>query len=191
MISLPLSISEGFYRFKEFVRVARARLRAHWYLFLGAKIEPKCLLGNGTRLEYPWRISMGTRCMLEERVWLKLSDASAELSIGEYTFIGRNTEIEVASKVSIGKACLIAPGVFITDHNHSIKTGSLVWKQPPKIADVTVEDDVWVSANAVILAGVTIGEGAVIAAGAVVNRDVAPFTIVGGVPAREIGKRSG
>lgn len=52
---------------------------------------------------------------------------------------------------------------------------------------VIIEDDVWISANATILSGVKIGRGVIIAAGAVVNRDVEPLTIVGGIPAKVIG----
>lgn len=59
-----------------------------------------------------------------------------------------------------------------------------------EVEPVTVEDDVWIGMNCTILPGVTIGRGAIVAAGAVVRSDVAPYTIVGGVPAREIGRRS-
>ncbi len=54
---------------------------------------------------------------------------------------------------------------------------------------VVIEEDVWIGANCVITPDVRIGRGAVVGAGAVVTRDVAPFAIVGGVPAREIGRR--
>ena len=55
---------------------------------------------------------------------------------------------------------------------------------------VVIGDDVWIGANAVILPGVTIGEGSVIAAGSIVNKDVEPFSIVGGVPAKVIKMRN-
>ncbi len=57
-------------------------------------------------------------------------------------------------------------------------------------ADIIIEEDVWLGANCVVLAGVCVGKGAVIAAGAIVTKNVAPYTIVGGVPAREIGIRT-
>ena len=55
---------------------------------------------------------------------------------------------------------------------------------------ITIEDDVWIGSNVVILPNVTIGKGSIVAAGAVVTTNVIPFTIVGGIPAKEIGKRN-
>ena len=119
LISLPQSLVVKIYRFRTFVRISFARLRTHYFQFLGAKIEPKCLMGSGCKLEYPWNISMGRRCVMQANVWLNVGGESARLIIGEYTFVGRNTEIEVAREVIVGTGCLIAPGVFITDHNHA------------------------------------------------------------------------
>ena len=132
---------------------------------------------------------MGKRCVLQDRVWLNVGGASAELHIGQYTFIGRDTEIEVAHAVRIGEGCLIAPGVFITDHNHETRRGLPMWQQPCNSAPVVIGNDVWISTKAVILPGVTVGDGAVIAAGAVVNSDVPPNSIFGGVPAKFIRLR--
>ena len=62
-------------------------------------------------------------------------------------------------------------------------------KRPEDDRDIVIESDVWVGANATILRGVTVGQGSVIAAGAVVTRDVPPYSIVGGVPARVLKMR--
>lgn len=183
------AVYAALYRFGEWRRIAAARLRAHRWRLLGANLEPKCLLGAGSRLEYPWRIWVGTRCVLQDDVWLRVGCPGAELRIGEYTFIGRGAEIEVTQSVIIGRGCLIAPNVFITDHNHRTQPGEMMFTQPSVIAPVTIGGDVWIGAHAVILCGVTIGDGAVVAAGAVVNRDVGPGAIVGGVPARFIRQR--
>lgn len=177
------------YRCREFARIAGARLRVHAYRLAGARVHPKCLFGRGARLEHPWRISMGERCVLQQDVWLNVGSESAELTIGAYTFIGRGTEIEVAQRVTVGPECLIAPGVFITDHNHGTRAGTPMFRQPCEARPVAIGRDVWIGARAIVLPGVTIGDGAVVAAGAVVTADVAPLSVVGGVPARAIGSR--
>jgi acetyltransferase-like isoleucine patch superfamily enzyme len=94
--------------------------------------------------------------------------------------------------VKIGARASIAPGVMIIadagpnnsliQHLPYVRDNLIVEKE------VVLEDDVWIGAGAVILPGVTIGQGAIVGAGAVVTRSVAPFTIVAGVPAREIRK---
>jgi acetyltransferase-like isoleucine patch superfamily enzyme len=85
---------------------------------------------------------------------------------------------------------LIAPGCFITDHNHGIKADSTIWQQPCVQQDVRIGAGAWLGAKVIVLPGVTIGDGAVVAAGAVVTRDVDPMTIVAGVPARLVGTRN-
>lgn len=65
----------------------------------------------------------------------------------------------------------------------------LIRKQPTISAPIRIGQDVWIGANAIVLAGVTIGDGAVVGAGAVVTKDVAPDTIVAGVPAKQIKVR--
>jgi maltose O-acetyltransferase len=94
-------------------------------------------------------------------------------------FDGRRYAIRTGSDVSIG------PEATILTLGHD--------PQSPDFADqggeVIIGDRVWIAYRAVIMPGVTIGEGAVVAAGAVVTEDVPPYTIVGGVPARPIGKR--
>ncbi|MDB5711494.1 MAG: hypothetical protein JWL96_3564 [Sphingomonas bacterium] len=93
---------------------------------------------------------------------------------------GRHYPIVTGSDVSIG------PEASILTLGHDPQSGDFATKGGP----VTIGDRAWIAYRAVILPGVTIGEGAVVAAGAVVTADVAPYTIVGGNPAREIGKRS-
>jgi len=183
-------IARRIYRANELLRLIFARLRAHKYALLGANMAPKCLLGRRTRLEHPWRIWMGTRCTLQQDVWLNVGSQHAELRVGDFTFIGRGTEIEVSHLVTIGKGCLIAPNVFITDHNHDGKLGTPIYQQPCIANPVHLGNDVWIGTHAVILPGVTIGDGAFVAGGAVVNNDVPSNIIVGGVPAKPIGERS-
>ncbi|QHT72144.1 acyltransferase [Rhodocytophaga rosea] len=107
----------------------------------------------------------------------------ALLSIGDHTFINTGVIISVRSKVSIGKYCQIANQVIIMDNDfHGVEN-----RDTPEIPQpIIIEDNVWLATRCMILKGVTIGKGAVVAAGAVVTKDVPPYTLVGGVPAKII-----
>jgi acetyltransferase-like isoleucine patch superfamily enzyme len=86
---------------------------------------------------------------------------------------------------------MIAPHCALMPYQHSYADlDQPMWQQPlTSRGDIVLEDDVWLGVNAVVLDGVKIGQGAIVGAGAVVTRDVPPFAIVGGVPARIIGSR--
>jgi acetyltransferase-like isoleucine patch superfamily enzyme len=92
----------------------------------------------------------------------------------------------------IWESCLVAPNVAFVgryDHRYDV-VGKTIWDSPRGVAQVaTVENDVWIGYGAIVLSGVTIGRDAVIAAGAVVTSDVDRYSIVAGVPAKEVGKR--
>jgi acetyltransferase-like isoleucine patch superfamily enzyme len=78
---------------------------------------------------------------------------------------------------------------FFSRHHKSSSLSFAVDKSFEEKLNTTIGNDVWIGANAVVVDGVTIGDGAIIAAGAVVTKDVPPYTIVGGVPAKIIRKR--
>ncbi len=123
------------------------------------------------------------------------------IRIGAHCFIGCGTRIWSGSDIDIGNRVLISHDVNIHDanahslsarerHQHFIEilvknNGALgmVPKRP-----IVIEDDAWIGFNAIVLKGVRIGRGAVVAAGAVVTRDVPPFTVVAGAPAAPIGR---
>ncbi len=139
-------------------------------------------------------------CVLSSAVSLVQS-----LEIGAFTCFTsdhiRRFPLEV-KRAKIGRYCSIAPGVWIAPFAHEVKglstslaiTGGLhdfggkpMAQAPQK--SVEIGNDVWIGANAVLMGGVKIGDGAVIAAGAVVTHDVPPYAIVGGVPAKVIRYR--
>lgn len=117
------------------------------------------------------------------------------LSIGNDVYIGPYAIIMATeSQVFIGNKVLFGPRVSIIGGNHRISdVGRFIYdvldKQPEDDQDVHIHDDVWVGSNATILKGVTVGRGAVIAAGALVQKDVPPYAIVGGIPARVLKYR--
>ena len=100
-----------------------------------------------------------------------------------YLWAGRN------SKITVGDFTILGPGSFITSDNHGIKKNHLIVEQPGEEDDVIIGSDVWLGAYSIVLPGVKIGDGAVIAAGSVVTKEVEPFTVVGGVPAKKISER--
>lgn len=116
---------------------------------------------------------------------------SRKLSIGDNSIIGVKCMFNGA--VKIGKDVMIAPEVFIYSRNHAHDRIDIPIAQQgyEEERPVTIEDDVWIGARATVLPGVTIGKGAIVGAAAVVTRDVPPYTIVGGNPARVLKHREG
>jgi acetyltransferase-like isoleucine patch superfamily enzyme len=117
------------------------------------------------------------------------------ISIGDDTYIGPGAYISaVNTTVVIGRKVMLSPYVAIIagDHNTAVVgrfMRDVYEKRETDDVPVTVSDDVWLGTRAVILKGVTIGRGAVVAAGAIVTRDVPPYAIVAGVPARVVRRR--
>lgn len=115
---------------------------------------------------------------------------SSDVSIGKYSYVNPHSTLE---NCTVGNYCSISAGVNICPGEHdlyAISTHPLFARDEiPKRAPVVIGHDVLISLNAVILKGVRIGNGAVIGAGAVVTKDVEPYEIVGGVPAKHIGWR--
>lgn len=111
--------------------------------------------------------------------------APREISISRNTIIGRRCLLDGRGGLKIGRNVNISSYSLFITAGHDPHVPNFRGHTGP----IVIEDFAWVATRATVLAGVTIGRGAVVAAGAVVNRDVEPFTIVGGVPAREIGRR--
>lgn len=116
----------------------------------------------------------------------------SSLEIGSNTYIGEYNNIRAAGgKIVIGDNCLISQHVSIVASNHQIKKDKLICEQgwDENRRDVTIEDDVWVGTNTVILPGIIVHKGAVVAAGAIVTKDVPEYAIVAGNPAKIIKYR--
>lgn len=113
------------------------------------------------------------------------------ISIGNNVSLNTNVQVGSShSKITIGNNVLIGPNVVLraADHDFSDKN-NLINKQGHIGSEIVIEDDVWIGSNVVITKGVKIKKGSVVGAGSVVNKNVEEYTIVAGVPAKEIGKR--
>ena len=112
----------------------------------------------------------------------------SNIYLGNNVIINRNVMLDGrGAKIIIGNNVDIAQETNIWTLEHDVKSEN----HKVTAGDVIIEDYVWIASRVTILPGVHIGKGAVIATGAVVTKDIPPLTIVGGIPAKIIGKRNG
>lgn len=114
---------------------------------------------------------------------------SKDFQLGSYSLVSRGSYI--CGKVRAGNYVMFAPSVTVagSDHVYDIPGMPMYFSGRPELPETIIEDDVWIGARACILAGVTIGRGSIIAMGSVVTKDVTPYSIVAGVPAKVIRLR--
>jgi acetyltransferase-like isoleucine patch superfamily enzyme len=162
----------------------------------------ECQLGDDSRVSM-WRVKalggnvlrVGFGSLLSSKIVFERPGAA--LLVGDRTFVA-NGIMSVAARVEIGDDVLVSWGVSIVDHNsHSLRFSQRchdvqTWREAKKnwqdveTTPVVICDKAWVGFNSIVLKGVTIGEGAIVGAGSVVTKDVAPWTVVAGNPARTI-----
>ena len=143
-------------------------------------------IARDARLE--GKVRLGNKCIVYSGA--KLLAYGGEIILGDFCSVNPYTVLYGHGGLQIGEGVRIAAHCVIIPANHNIDDPSIpIRKSGLTKKGIRIENDVWIGARCVILDGVTIGEGAVIAAGAVVNRDVEPFMIVGGVPAKPIRSR--
>jgi len=108
------------------------------------------------------------------------------ITIGDHTVVNGGCHLDGRGGLSIGDNVSVSPGVWILTDEHDINDPDF----PEVLSPVRIDDYAFIGSKAMILPGVTIGRGAVVGAGAVVTKSVAPFEVVGGIPARTIGRRN-
>jgi len=142
-----------------------------WFRYVVSKPFSKHLgrvrIYEGVTLWYPYRIVIGNNVSLNEWVYI---DGYGGVTIGD--------GVRVAHRVSI----------LSSDHRYHDKS-TFIYKQGMTCSKTIIDDDVWIGCSAIVLPGIHISKGAIVAAGAVVTKDVAPYTVVAGIPARPIGRR--
>jgi len=132
------------------------------------------------------KVSIGQQTHVSMRWFVTGYPVRAHVSIGNNCVINREVYLDGRVGVVIGNNVNVSFQTCILSlhHDHNSPSFAAVG------AVVTIHDHAWIGARATLLPGVTIGEGAVVAAGAVVTRDVAPYEVVGGVPAKKIAERN-
>lgn len=167
--------------------------RRFWLRRRLAACGDAAVIGAGTLVIAPAHIRIGHHFSC----WRHCTIAAPHLGnvvIGDHVSLNANVYINAGcdGRISIGSHVLIGPNVVLRSSDHQTAEASrLIRSQGHVPGTIVIEDDVWLAANVTVVGGVTIGRGAVVGANAVVTRDVAPFTIVGGVPAKPIGHRGG
>jgi len=149
-----------------FARPLPRRIGNSWKLFLlrlfGAKVHKKAVVYSSARIYMPWNLEMD-----------------------EYACLAPEVDCYNAAKIKIGAHSTISQKSYLCAASHDISRSD----NPLIIAPIIIEDQAWIGADAFVGMGVTIGQGAVVGARASVFKDVEPWTVVGGNPAKFIKKR--
>lgn len=170
----------------------KVKIRNHRKIkFMGsATIEDNCSINALSKggITVQGNFSLGRNSIIECTGVIR--ELGEELVIGENVGIAANAFIAVRGKVEIGDNTIIGPGVSIHAENHNFKDlETPIRLQGATRKGITIGKDCWIGSKVIILDGVNIGNHVIVAAGAVVNKDVPDYAIVGGVPAKVIKMR--
>ena len=173
-------------RYREALPRRVKRRRLCWVLAYGAlcRWQPY-FLGRGFRRGvvrlFGGRLGRRVSIAPSARIW-----APWNLTAGEFVAIDHHVYLYSVAPITIGSKVAISEGAFLCTASHDIAFAS----RPLTTAPIRVADGVWIGARAIVLPGVSIGEGAIVGAGAVVTRDVPPWAIVAGNPAKIVRWRT-
>jgi acetyltransferase-like isoleucine patch superfamily enzyme len=194
--------------------VAGLGLRRLFYPWLLAAAGRNVVFGKGITLRHPGLIRLGADVVIDDGCVLDAKGSGHQgITIGAGVFVSRSTvlsckggSIELGdhvnlgigcvilseSRVAIGDSCLFAAQCYlVAGGNHDFSRTDIPIIQQPSVSrgGITIERNVWLGARVTVLDGVTIGRDSVVGAGAVVTRDIPPFSIAAGVPARVLRSR--
>lgn len=186
-------------------------LRGYGYKALLGGIGSNCYIEKNIRFNIPRKVFLGDRVIIGESSWFDIADPESEIRIGDDVKIGRyctfragpgdiviNKEtnfgafnfIDAYGDFEIGRYSAIGPHSVIMTYNHLFEDASIPIRfQDLELKKVKIGEGVWLGAHVVVLPGVTIGDGSVVGAGAVVTKDIPPYSVAVGNPAKVIRKR--
>ena len=173
----------------EWIIMNPVKTRPRWYVRLLAPLYQHrgkhSVVYRSARMDTPpyRKFWLGDYSVVEANACI--NNAMGDVIIGDHTRIGLHNTI--IGPVTIGSHVNLAQGITVTALNHNFDdTERRIDEQGVSVTQVTIGDDCWIGANAVILPGVTVGSHSVIAAGAIVTKDVPPQSLAAGVPAKVI-----
>jgi acetyltransferase-like isoleucine patch superfamily enzyme len=190
-------------------------LRGKLYRFLFRHLGRGVAIGRGLVLRQPGKVSIEDGAVIDEGCTFKVrGDNECGIWVGKNAFVGRGSllntrggqvhvldhatigpyvQIGTYDRLTIGRYCILAAFCYIGGLNHrSDRTDIPIALQGIDTrGGVTIEDEAWIGAGAVVLDGVAVGRGAIVGAGAVVTRDVPAYAVATGVPARVVRYRDG
>lgn len=148
-------------------------------------------------LEGAGYISVGEGCYIGHDVFLCVKDTfgdqkfNPEITIGDNFILGDYSHIAATNRITIGDNVLTGKNILIVDNAHGVSDRRMLDIAPAQRpvsskGPVVIEDNVWIGGNACIMPGVRIGKGSIVGAGSVVTKDVPPYSVVAGNPARII-----
>lgn len=189
-------------------------LRRKLYRGLFRSMGKGVIIGPGVTLRQPGKMAVGNGCVVDDLARLSVrGGSSAAIALQDHVLLGRNAMLNVRDgeiaidehtsigacsriactkgKLKIGKHVMVAGYCYIGCCGHHIDRTDvpMALQEPDTRGGVTIGDDVWIGAQAVVLDGVSIGKGAVIGAGSLVNKDIPDHAIAYGSPAEVHGKR--
>jgi acetyltransferase-like isoleucine patch superfamily enzyme len=168
-------------------------MRKLTFRILGGGVGSRTRIPPRTYCTWPHQVRIGADCRLQSDLFFNYDQywrPGPSIIIGDRVFIGLGCEFNITHRLTIGDDTLIASGVKIIDHDHGKMASSKISEQLVTESPVDIGCDVWIGVNAIILKGVSIGDGAVIGAGSVVTKSVPSGEIWCGVPASRTGQRA-
>ena len=166
------------------------RLRLRWHFVRRESYLRLPVYGNLLEALDEGRAQIGPSVLIEPGCWFALYPETAQLEIGEGTFVNLGCMLAATERITVGKHCMFANYCFVADADHRFDDPELpvTWQGMASRGPVTIGDNCWFGTNCVVTGGVTIGERTVVGANSVVTHDLPSGVIAVGAPAKVIKK---